>query len=90
MIFCTFFDIYYLFLRFTKDSVHYDVKCNPQEYLLHMIWINKKINSLSTKEKELKLFHVLPLVSSFIPGHITLDTSCLVSIFNKTGTWFLL
>ena len=71
--------------EFEKNSIFYDLVCKPQDYLWHMIAINKEINLLSTKENELKLFHILPLKTSFIPGHITIDTSCLISIFNKKG-----
>ncbi len=76
--------------NFAKDSIHYDVTCNPQEYLQYMIWINKKINNMSTDEYEFKLFHVIPLKSSFIPSHITIDTSCLIDIFveNEKGKFF--
>ena len=70
---------------FAKNSIHYDVCVNPQEYLGYMIWINKQLESASTKENPIKLFHVIPLRTSFIPKHITFDTSCLINIFNDKG-----
>jgi hypothetical protein len=71
--------------KFAKDSIHYDVKVNPQKYLGHMIWINEQFQKWSTKEDTIKLFHILPLRSSFIPKHVTFDTAGLISIFNDCG-----
>ena len=71
--------------RTINKSLEYDVKCNPLDYLKNLIWINKKMNELSTQEEQIKLFNITPLSLSFIPGHITLDTASLINILIGNG-----
>lgn len=71
--------------KFKEGCICYDVKVEPQKYLKCMIWINKQFELLQNKIDKINLFHVVPLRSSFISSHITIDTSCLISIFNDKG-----
>jgi hypothetical protein len=68
-----------------NKSVSYDVKINSQEYLKHYIWINKKLEDMSTSENELRLFNVTPLSLSLIPKNITIDTPSLINILLEYG-----
>jgi hypothetical protein len=79
-------------IRYLKNSIHYDVKAKPQDYLKCLFFINKKIASKNDKiiefnqlhpkkPKQLyKLFHVLPLRTSIVPKHITIDTCALTAL----------
>jgi len=71
--------------KFKKNSIFYDVQCDPQDYLANMISINRLIMYSQNEKDKYKLFHIIPLRTSFIPSHITLDTSCLISILNDKG-----
>jgi len=71
--------------KFKQNNVFYDIQCDPQDYLVHMITINKMIHYLKNDKAKRKLFHIIPLRNSFIPAHITIDTSCLISILNDKG-----
>lgn len=71
--------------KFAKNSIHYDVHVKPQDYLGYMIWINRQFEHYSTESNTIKLFHAMPLRTSFIPKHITLDTAGLINIFNDKG-----
>ena len=64
---------------YSKNSVYYDVKCSPQDYLKGMIFINKKLNKL-----KMKLFNVLPLKTRIIPGYVTIDTNVVSNLLMKT------
>ena len=66
--------------KYKKDSVHYDVCCDPQDYLRSMIYINEVISTYSTEENPIKLFHALPLRTRIIPNYVTFDTASLVSL----------
>ena len=59
--------------KFQKQSIYYDLKCNPMDYFPCMIAIMKKV------ENELEpISNVFPLRSSISPGYIRLDTITLV------------
>ena len=71
--------------NYSKNSIFYDVKSNPQDYLKHMIYLNKEFEKLSTDENSIRLISVTPLRNSLIPCNITLDTACLISIMYENG-----
>ena len=59
--------------HYEKDSLCYDVKCSPWDYLPSMIRMMKEI-----EQCDLKIFNVFPIRTEIIPKHITLDTTTLV------------
>lgn len=62
---------------FMKDSIYYDVKVNPLNHYKAFIQLEEIIEELSyDKEKQTcKSFVVYPLRTSFIPAHVTMDTT---------------
>ena len=59
--------------KFQKQSIYYDLKCKPMDYLPCMLTIMKQVeNELET------ISNVFPLRSSIAPGYIRLDTITLV------------
>jgi hypothetical protein len=59
--------------KFQKQSIYYDLKCKPMDYLPCMITMMKQVeNELET------ISNVFPLRSSIAPGYIRLDTITLV------------
>jgi hypothetical protein len=59
--------------KFQKQSIYYDLKCKPIDYLPCMIAMMKRVeNELET------ISNVFPLRSSIAPGYIRLDTITLV------------
>ena len=64
---------------FDKDSIHYDLCSNTQDYLKGYIYINKQLESMH--DKNIRLFNVLPLRSNIVPKHICIDTCGLISNF---------
>lgn len=86
---------------YLEDSIHYDVKANPQDYLRCMFTLNKEINILNLRIKENnyfehtkipthKLFHVLPLRSSIVPKNITIDSTALVNLIIERNKLYYL
>ena len=66
--------------KFAKDSIPYDVKVKPQDYLKCMFYMNENINFLNEHNKDghqFKTFRVLPSRRSLIPKNITLDTAAI-------------
>jgi hypothetical protein len=59
-----------------KNSIHYDVKVHPFDYLKGMLYMNAVL-----EKEEHKLFQPLPLRNNIIPKHIILDTACIISLF---------
>jgi hypothetical protein len=59
-----------------KNSVYYDVKVRPFEYLKGMLYMNSVL-----EKQESKLFQPLPLRNNIIPKHICLDTACIINLF---------
>lgn len=64
--------------RFKENSIPYDLKCDPQDYLLPML---RMARYRETRESDIRLHHTLPLHTSAVPMHITLDTKTLVQLF---------
>jgi len=59
-----------------EDSAYLDISIHPWEYLNGMIYM-----SIGVEQRHEKLYNVFPLVTTIIPGHIRLDTTCLVNLF---------
>lgn len=62
--------------HFEKNSVMYDLKCDPQSYLLPMLRM-----AYQQEQNGGRLKNVLPLYTSAVPMHITIDTITLVRMF---------
>lgn len=82
----------YLFNKTINDknkySILYDVKCNPQKYIFTFYKILTKYEKLNENitddNKKIKLFSMLPLRTSLIPKHITIDSEILIQNFKET------
>jgi hypothetical protein len=61
--------------KFQKDSIFYDLQCNPQDYLPCMIYIMKYI-----EKQGLPINNVFPLRTEITPKNIKLDTTTLVNL----------
>lgn len=61
--------------KLKKDSVYYDLQCDPQKYFSKMVFIMKEVE----KQGE-KVHNAFPLRSNIIPKHIRLDTTTLVQL----------
>lgn len=59
--------------KFQKQSIYYDLKCKPIDYLPCMIAMMKRVEN-----DEETISNVFPLRSSISPGYIRLDTITLV------------
>jgi len=59
-----------------KNSIHYDVKVKPFDYLKGMLYMNSVL-----EKQESKLFQPLPLRNNIIPKHIIIDTASLINLF---------
>ena len=59
-----------------KNGYYYDIRCNPQKYLKHMIWMNIELEKI-----EGKMFQFMPLRTDIIPKFIPIDTKSLIEIF---------
>lgn len=62
--------------KFEKDTVMYDLKVKPQEYLYAMIFMSKTIEIRGHKVME-----PCPFRTSIQPRYIRLDTASLISLF---------
>ena len=60
---------------YERDSLFYDLQCNPQDYLLGMLEISRYRES-----RGLKLKNFCPLRTSIIPKHIRLDTTSIIHL----------
>jgi len=56
-------------------SYHYDVKCHPQKYVKHMIFMNCELEQIGGK-----MYQFFPLQSSIIPNHIQIDTKAVIEL----------
>ena len=59
-----------------KKSILYDIKCEPQDYIKGMIYMNK-----FSESKECEFLNVFPLKRSIVPGSIRIDTEMIISRF---------
>ncbi|HEX5486026.1 MAG TPA: zinc ribbon domain-containing protein [Limnobacter sp.] len=62
--------------HYAKNLLASDLKCHPQDYLVPMLRMTVFMES-----REKKLRNVLPLHTSVIPMHITIDTRTVVKLF---------
>jgi hypothetical protein len=63
--------------KFEKNSIYYDLKCSPMDYLPSMVYMMKQV------EKETKhntIYNVFPLRSEITPKYIRLDTTTLINL----------
>jgi len=70
--------------KFDKNSIMYDIKSNPIDYLKSMIYIGTELEKVYDLEIEyhiLHLFNVLPLRTNIVPKNITIDTCGLIQNF---------
>jgi len=75
-------------VKFDKDSIHYDLKSNTQDYLISMFYISTELEKINNNElkdnpdaKQIRLFNVLPLRTNIIAKNICIDTCGLISNF---------
>lgn len=66
----------HLFPSDVRQSVYYDLKRCPLDFLKGMLYMNKVLEASNHK-----LFQPLPLRTNVIPKHIRLDTVCLIDLF---------
>ena len=53
-----------------KDSLYYDLQCNPQDYLPCMIRMMKDV-----EKDKVMIYNVFPMRNDIIPHSIKLDTT---------------
>ena len=58
-----------------KNSVYYDIKCSPQDYLPSMLYIMKKVEACGAS-----VGNVCPLRSEIAPKHFMLDTISIIKL----------
>ena len=61
--------------KYKKDSLYYDLQCNPQDYLPCMIRMMTEVE----KEKVM-IYNIFPMRNDIIPHSIKLDTTTLVHL----------
>ena len=64
---------------FLKNSIFYDIQCNPLDYLLPMFRMMKAIEETECNWKP-KLSNFLPTRHSLIPSHVRIDTTTLKNL----------
>jgi hypothetical protein len=61
--------------KFEKNSIYYDLKCNPMDYLPCMVFMMKQVeNDMES------INNVFPLRSEIAPKYIRLDTTTIVNL----------
>lgn len=63
-----------------NTSYSFDLQNKPQNYLKHMIFMNRTI-----EDNNGKLYQFFSLKSSLVPGYITIDTTILIDLLTKNG-----
>ena len=63
-------------IKITK-SVAYDVKANPEKYIKHSFFINKKIEEMGRRP-----YQVIPMRNNIVPKHIVLNTGAMVDLID--------
>jgi hypothetical protein len=61
--------------KYQKDSLYYDLQCNPQDYLTCMIRMMKEI-----EKDKVMIYNVFPMRNDIIPHSIKIDTTSLVHL----------
>ena len=76
---------------FEKDSIHYQLKSDPQSFLKGMFHINSRLEDLNkNQDKQIRLFNVLPLRTNIVPKHICIDTVALIKNLLDSGSYHYL
>lgn len=76
-------------LDINNKGIAYDVHVQPQKYLYSMFKIIKHYEKMNEENKnkpnyrEIKLFNVLPMRTTLIPRHITIDTEIIIQNFKE-------
>ena len=65
-------------LKFQKNSIYYDLKCNPKDYFICMLFMMKQVEISNETIQS-----VFPLRSSISPHYIRLDTTTLVNLLMR-------
>jgi len=60
-----------------NKNVAYDVKCNPEIYIIYSFYINQKIEELGKKP-----YAVIPQRNNIVPKNITLNTGGIVDLID--------
>lgn len=60
-------------IKYTKNSLYYDLQCSPQDYWSNMVYMMKRL-----EKDEVSVNNIFPMRSEIIPKHIRLDTTTLV------------
>ena len=60
---------------FEKCSVHYDIQCSPQDYLLCLLHMMKFV-----EDRGGKIPNLFPMCTSMIPRYVRLDTTLIVKL----------
>ena len=63
--------------KFEKDSIYYDLKCNPMDYLPYMIYMMKQVEN---EKENNSISNVFPMRSEIAPKYIRFDTTTLVNL----------
>ena len=63
-------------MKITK-SVAYDVKVNPEKYIKHSFFINKKIEEMGRRP-----YQVIPMRNNIVPKHIVLNTNAIADLID--------
>ena len=66
-----------LFPKNIKNSVAYDVKCNPEKYIKYSFYINQKIEELGKRP-----YQIIPQRNNIVPKHIVLNTPSIVDLID--------
>ena len=67
----------FLFPTKITKSVAYDVKANPEKYIKHSFFINKKIEEIGRRP-----YQVIPQRNNIVPKNIVLNTNAIVDLID--------
>ena len=67
----------FLFPKTIKNSIAYDVKCNPEKYIKYSFYINQKIEELGKRP-----YQTIPQRNNIVPKHIVLNTPSIIDLIN--------
>jgi hypothetical protein len=67
----------FLFPTKITKSVAYDVKANPEKYIKHSFFINKKIEEMGRRP-----YQVIPQRNNIVPKNIVLNTNAIVDLID--------
>ena len=71
--------------KFEKNSIYYDLQCNPQDYFICMY---RMMNMIEKKDEN--IYNLFPMRNEIAPKHIKIDTTSIVHLlFEKNKAFFL-